>query len=156
MQPTNNEDKLKWCEYGEETEKSFLNTFSNDQVMVEINPEKSTNKFTHDFIITLPADLKTVRTRFRTASRYGIPPMSAITLNRKDVDRYSELYPNIIIIFDVDYGDYKKTCYATLSSIKNIIGAGKAKLHYYQNRINDSKNAQCSYVLDAEWFEDVL
>jgi len=156
MKPINNEDKLKWCEYGEETERNFINTFSNEQVVVELNPEKVTNKFTHDFIITLPADLKTIRTRFRTSGRYGIASTSAITLNKKDVDRYSELYPNIIIIFDIDYGDYKKICYATLSNIKNIIGEGKAKLHQYKNRVNDPNNAQCSYVLDAEWFEDVL
>tara|TARA_R110002124_G_scaffold281295_1_gene455388 strand:+ start:46 stop:516 length:471 start_codon:yes stop_codon:yes gene_type:complete len=156
MKPINNEDKQKWCEYGEETEKDFIDSFSNDQVSVSLNPDKVTDKFTHDFIITLPADLKTVRTRFRTSGRYGVPSTSAITLNKKDVDRYGELYPNIIIIFDIDYGDYKKTCYVTLSSIKNIIAEGKAKLHYYNSRVNDSNNAQCSYVLDAEWFEDVL
>ena len=156
MKHISNENKIKWCEYGEETEKSFIDTFSNDQVVVKLNPEKAINKFTHDFVITLPADLKTVRTRFRTSDRYGVPSTSAITLNKKDVDRYSNLYPNIIIIFDIDFGDYKKICYATLSNIKTIIAEGKAKLHYYKNRVNDPHNAQCSYVLDAEWFEDVL
>ena len=43
-----------------------------------------------------------------------------------------------------------------IQGIKNIIAEGKAKLHYYNSRVNDSNNAQCSYVLDAEWFEDVL
>lgn len=155
IQPINNEDKHKWCEYGEESENTFLHEFNSKQVYVKLNPEKVTNKFTHDFIITLPADLKTIRTRFYTSDRYGVPSRSAITLNNKDVSRYSSLYPNIVIIFDVDYGDYKRICYCTLSTIKNIILEGNAKLHHYQNRIQDPHNAQSSYVLDAEWFEEL-
>ena len=151
-----NQDKQSWCYAGEGAEYSFLSKMLTGRLSVMANPEKSSNKFTHDFYLVMPCDLKTIRTRFRTADRYGIDPFSAITLNKKDVDRYSELYPHIVIIFDVDYGDYKRLCYAPLRQIKKAISSGHAKLHTYKERINDTQgNAKESYVIDSRWFTEV-
>ena len=102
----------------------------------------------------VPCDLKTIRTRFNTSDKYGISPFTAFTLNKKDVDRYSEKYPHIIIIFDIDYGDYKTLRYATLREIQRTIGLGKAKLHTYLHRVGDnSGNAKESWVMDSKWFK---
>lgn len=149
----NTEDKKAWCEAGAKSEMLFTEKMLDSGFGVMCNPAKKGDPYTHDFYLTLPSDLKTIRTRFRTADRYGIPPFSAITLNVKDVDRYIKLYPHIVIIFDVDYGDYKRLCYAPLRQIYDLIKSGKAVRHIYQNRVDDKLgNARDSYVLDAEWF----
>jgi hypothetical protein len=60
------------------------------------------------FLSLCRADLKTIRTRFKTADRYGLDSKTALTIYKKDVDRYSEKYPNIIGILDIDYGDLQR------------------------------------------------
>jgi hypothetical protein len=121
-----------------------------------LNPAKARDRYTHDIFVTLPGDLKTIRTRFNTASRYGIDPRSAITLNVKDVERYQRLYPTIVIVFDVRFADYSRLCYATLRQIALAIKSGKARRHEYQGRVGDTQgNATASWVLDAEWFPEL-
>ena len=151
--PESNEDKQSWCEHGALAEVEFAGPLLGSGCSVFANPAKVENPYIHDLYMVVPADLKTIRTRFRTASRYGIDPRTAITLNKKDVDRYTEKYPHINIIFDIDYGDFKTVRYATLRQIQKAISSGKAQLHVYQNRIDDNKgNAKESYVMDALWF----
>ena len=156
LRPESNEDKAAWCEYGDKTEVEFVSKMLASKCSVFMNPAKEENKFTHDFFIVMPSDLKTIRTRFRTADRYGIPSHSAITLNKKDVDRYSDKYPHIIIIFDVKYEDFSRVCYAPIRDIKKAIRRGVAKLHTYTNRVNDTQgNAKESWVLDSMWFKEI-
>lgn len=153
MIPASNEDKQAWCKQAEANETVLAGPLLGGGCAVFMNPAKAENKFTHDVFAVFPADLKQIRTRFNTADRYGVPAKTAFTLNKKDVDRYTKKYPNIILIFDIDYGDYQTVCYATLHDIKKAIRSGAAKLHTYQNRINDTQgNARESYVLDARWF----
>jgi hypothetical protein len=147
-----NEDKAAWCELGARAEEDFAGPAFNSRCAVFMNPAKIENKYSHDVFAVMPADLKTVRTRFETADRYGVNPRSAITLNLKDVQRYSELYPNILIIFDVDFGDYKRKCYISLHELKRGIAGGKFKIHRYLHRDGGDGNATESYVIDAEKF----
>lgn len=151
----NNEDKEAWCNLGSKAEVRFAGpNFSGVSVLQ--NPAKAENKYTHDFYMLMPADIKTIRTRFNTSDRYGIPSYSAFTLNKKDVDRYKKLYPHIIVIFDIEFADFKTLRYAPLREIHRAIALGKAPLHEYQNRINDSNgNAKESYVMDAMWFREL-
>tara|TARA_R110000803_G_scaffold139118_1_gene205797 strand:- start:44 stop:520 length:477 start_codon:yes stop_codon:yes gene_type:complete len=154
--PSNNQDKSAWCEYGDKTEVEFVSKMLSSSCSVFMNPAKAENKYTHDFFIVMPSDLKTIRTRFRTSDRYGIKSHSAITLNKKDVDRYVDKYPHIIIIFDVKYDDFSRLCYAPIRDIQKAIARGVAKLHTYNERVNDnSGNAKESYVLDSMWFKEL-
>jgi hypothetical protein len=147
------QDKQAWCEAGALAETKIAGPLLPRGGALMLNPAKRYDKYTHDLFITLPSDLKTIRTRFNTAHRYGIDPRSAITLNVKDIERYAEHYPNIVLVFDVDFGDYKRFCYSHLREIQRAIKAGAAKLHTYRERVNDTQgNAKASYVLDAEWF----
>ena len=151
-----NEDKQTWCNRGVEAEERFAGPAFSSGCAVFQNPAKLENKYSHDMFFVSPSDLKTIRTRFLTAGRYGFDPKTAITLNQKDVVRYSEKYPHIIIVFDIDYGDFKSTRYAQLSDIKRAIKTGFAKLHTYQHRVGDTHgNAKDSYVLDALWFREL-
>jgi hypothetical protein len=151
-----NQDKSAWCGLGEEAESRFAGRAFRSGCAVYMNPMKAVDKFTHDLMMVMPADLKTIRTRFNTADRYGIDPKTAFTLNKKDVVRYVEKYPNIILVFDIDYGDFKSIRYAPLREIRRAIKSGVAKLHVYQQRMDDqSGNAKESWVMDAMWFQEL-
>lgn len=155
MRSESNEDKKAWCEYGDQIEVEFVSKMLASKCSVFMNPAKSESKVTHDLFIVMPSDLKTTRTRFRIADRYGILSHSAITLNKKDVDRYADIYPHIII-FDVKYEDFSCVCYAPIREIKKAIRRGVAKLHTYINRVNDTQgNAKESWVLDSMWFKEI-
>lgn len=154
--PLDNEDKQAWCNLGERAEKRFAGPLFSGGVAIFANPEKLSNPFTHDLFITHPADLKTIRTPFLTSEKYGISPHTAITLNVKDVQRYVELYPRIIIIFDIEFEGFKSIRYAGLHEILRAIKTGVAKIHTYKNRVNDDQgNAKASYVLNALWFAEL-
>lgn len=151
-----NEDKDVWCRRGEEAEQRFAGPALPCGGAVFANPAKLHDKYTHDLFIVLPADLKTIRTQFRTASRYGIPPESAITVNKKDIDRYMSLYPHIVLVFDIDFPGFRSRRYAPLADIVKAIKRGHARLHTYNNRVDDERgNAKESYVLDALWFREL-
>lgn len=150
-----NEDKQAWCEAGQQAEVRFAGPLFSGVSILQ-NPAKSLDKYTHDFYMMVPSDLKTIRTRFNTADRYGIQAATAFTLNKKDVDRYKEKYPHIIIIFDIDYGDYKTLRYAPLREIQRAIFYDKAKLHTYIHRVGDTAgNAKESWVMDSKWFREL-
>jgi hypothetical protein len=164
-----NEDKLAWCEkYGEQTENEFcVSRLYELDVLGYLNPEKKHNKYVHDLFLVLKADLKTVRTPlFKAQELYDIDPQYAVTFNLKDANRYKELYPNIVVVFDVmwdkescsmDIGGrtysvepMHKTFAGLLGNVKNAIIASGSKKITYRNRINDSAgNAKESYVFDV-------
>ena len=148
-----NEDKSAWCELGDEQEKAFLIKAFEAGLIVFRNPSKLEDKYAHDMFLGFPCDLKTVRTSFRTADRYGIDPRYAVTLNEKDVDRYSQKYPHIVILFDIKFENgYEGLHYAALDRILAAIKRGIIKRHEYLARVNDTQgNAKASYVLDARW-----
>jgi hypothetical protein len=154
--PDNLQDKLAWCEYGEIKENEFVSSISIDGVDVIKNPDKSRNKLSHDLLAQFPSDLKTVRTIFRTADRYGLDPDYTIGLNRKDVEHYSRKYPNIIILFDIEFDKFKGIKMASLDRILRLIHFG-APEHFYLGRKDDSDgNAKSSFLFDLRLFDTLI
>ena len=152
------ENKLDWCKAGEIAENNFLAKMLKARIGIFANPAKSTDPYTHDMYMVLPADLKTCRTPFRTSDRYGFDPKTAITIDKKDIDRYSKLYPNIMVIFDVSYEEFgfERLCYAPLKQLVAYVNTERAKHHVYLKRKNDTKgNAKDCYVMDSMWFQEI-
>lgn len=177
---------MRWCREGEIYEQLFVEKMNlHSHISIQINPEKTKNPMAPD--LWVPGyglcDLKAQRTPFFTASRYGISPSEAITLNMKDVIRYRELYPEIGIFFWINWQnneasngrfkpvDYKWGVYfATIKDVLSLIDTGVAKTHEYQHRkqpegegselqslgMNKEKNATKSFVLDCNWLHPVI
>lgn len=161
----NNEDKLAWCEYGEKTEHLF-----SQQKLFElglaghVNLEKKTNPYTHDLFVQFPVDLKTVTTPlFMSQEMYNLDPQYTVTFNHKDAVRYKNLYPNIIIVFDVNWQELTKeingkvytvapmniTVAGFISDVSRAVRKCGNKKIIYKNRIDDQLgNAKESWVFD--------
>jgi hypothetical protein len=136
MEGVRKDDKQKWCEHGRELEDEFVLRQRFVDVLIGINPDKDSNPFTYDMRIDLPCDLKSTKTPWRKAQEmFGIDPMYAVSINQKDLRRYARLYPNIVIVFDVDYPDYKATHWATLDMFRIMLEGGDMALHQYGARI---------------------
>ena len=170
----NTEDKLSWCEeFGEEKETNFLLQRNFAGTTLWINPDKVNNKYANDFVVHFPSDLKTVRTPlFMANEMYGIDPQYAVTFNVKDGKRYAELYPNIIVVFDIRWEepknqmDIKGNLYRVepmelvvagfLKDIKNAILASDTQKIGYKRRVNDTQgNAKESFVFDARHLQQL-
>ena len=160
------EDKLTWCKKGEHDEAVFaVGRLFQLGLAGHINPEKLTNKYTHDLFVQFKSDLKTVRTPlFKSQQLYGIDPQYAVTFNLKDGERYAKLYPNIVVIFDVKWEQTSmeiggqrysvKPMHQTYAGFLNdirkaIMKAGNRKIEYAR-RVDDSiGNAKASWVFDV-------
>jgi hypothetical protein len=160
------ENKLAWCESGAKSEEEFVKSMRFNGLGFAMNADKAFDPYTNDLTIKCRSDLKSVRTPlFKAKGLYGLDPQYAITFNVKDGKRYKELYPNILVVFDVkweqlEWTDREGFVYTvepmhqvymgSLTSIRQaIIKAGK-KLHAYQRRVDDRQgNAKDSYVFDV-------
>lgn len=162
------EDKLAWCEeYGIKAELAFaVRQMHEIGLPTFLNPEKVDNKYSHDLCTIFPTDLKSVGTPlFKAKELYGIDPQYAVTFNVKDGKRYKDLYPNIIVLFDVHWDQIcSMTIGDRLYSVKPmhevyagflsdiraaIIKSGNHRIEYAR-RINDtSGNAKDSFVFDV-------
>jgi hypothetical protein len=162
------EDKLAWCEkFGTENELNFAISKMHDVGLpTYVNPAKKTDKYTHDLFTIFPSDLKTVKTPlFKAKELFDIDPQFAVTFNLKDGLRYTKLYPNIIVIFDVEWKDQcsmiiggnkyevqpmHQIHVGFLKDIKNAIIKNGNKKITYSKRVNDNKgNAKESFVFDV-------
>ena len=148
--PDDNENKLEWCAYGEQLELDFINNHTFKDTVLCMNPEKDSNKFTFDMRINFPCDLKSRNTPWRLSQElFGISPTYAVTIDQKDLQRYMKLYPNICIVFDIDYPDYKAIHFGFIFDFLKMLE--EKTLHKHQNisRINDTKgNAKFCYIFD--------
>ena len=162
-------NKQAWCEeYGEKIERSFcVDRLYDIGLTGFINLEKKKNIYAHDMFTVFQSDLKTVRTPFFKAwEKFEIDPQYAVTINMKDMQRYKELYPNIVVVFDVlwdekickkfiegvEYGvkPMHKTYAGFIQDIRAAVIAGGNKKVEYQGRVNDTGgNAKASYVFDV-------
>ena len=162
-------NKLAWCEeYGDKIERSFCVDRLYDLGLTGfMNLEKKQNVYAHDMFSVFPADLKTVRTPFfKSWEKFEIDPQYAVTINMKDIQRYKELYPNIVVVFDVlwdekickkfiegvEYGvkPMHKTYAGFIQDIRSAVVACGNKKVEYQGRVNDTGgNAKASYVFDV-------
>lgn len=171
MRPVSNEDKRAWCEeFGLKTESEFCRwAFMSLDMPVAVNPAKRTDPYTFDLIYDgNPADLKTVRTPFyRAQALYKLDPQYTVTFNTKDGLRYRELYPDIKVLFDVQWGEGMKyqprtdslavtvepmrlVAVGTLPQIRQAIKDSGSCRHEYQARTFDqSGNAKESWLLDV-------
>lgn len=155
------EDKAAWCEAGAKAEVEFARRLRKFGFSGGINIEKDDDPFAHDLFVTVPSDLKTVRTPlFMARELYGLDPQYTVTFNVKDGQRYAKLYPNILVIFDVkwdvtEWNDKKvepmhRTYAGFLSDIRRAIKAAGVQKIRYQRRISDTGgNAKESFVFDV-------
>lgn len=167
------EDKSYWCKaYGPDVELPFAQSLQNFGLVGALNPLKESDPYTHDLSVTFPSDLKTVRTpMFKAQELYGIDPQFAVTFNRKDMRRYMQLYPNIVVFFDVKWSgcrasfggkthrvqDMRLLAAGFLSDIQRAIIADGLHKHTYQRRVNDtSGNAKESWVFDIRRLHQVF
>lgn len=168
----NNEDKLAWCAYGEETEHVFSQQRLFDLGLAgHVNLEKKTNPYTHDLFVQFPVDLKTVTTPlFMAWEMYDLDPQYTVTINHKDVTRYKQLYPNILIMFDVNWKELSKeingnvytvapmttTVAGFVSDVRRAVQKCGNKKITYKNRIDDnSGNAKESWVFDIRHLHQI-
>lgn len=151
MESVRKDDKQAWCEHGRMLEDEFVLRQRFDDVLIGINPAKDDNPFTYDMRIDMPCDLKSAKTPWRKSwEMFGIDPRHAVSINQKDLRRYARLYPNIVILFDVDYPEYKAVHWATLDMMRMMREGGDMALHQYGARVDDTQgNAKASYVFDV-------
>lgn len=145
-----NQDKSAWCRAGERAEADFLATRQIAGVGLSWNPVKQTDRYAHDYVAMIPVDLKTMKTPWRKSQElFGIPSDNAVSINQKDLSRYAELYPNIIIYLDVEYTG--KLFSLTLSRARRLIAEGRAHRHEYLERKNDNAgNAKVSFIFNTD------
>lgn len=160
------ENKQAWCSNAEADERAFaVNRLFDLGLAGGVNVGKRTNKYTHDLFVNFPADLKSVRTPlFKAKEHFGIDPQYAVTFNLKDQQRYSELYPNIVVIFDVNWSTTVKeiggqvyrvepmheTFAGFLRDIHNAVVAADWQQIIYSRRVDDTAgNAKSSWVFDV-------
>ena len=90
--PINNQDRFAYYKLGERYENKFVDICKAHNIDAGINPEKETNPYAPDLIMNgKVSDLKTQTLPFfKSKEKFNIPPEDAITLNRKDVERYKK------------------------------------------------------------------
>lgn len=160
------EDKKAWCSAAEAQERAFaVNRLFDLGLSGAVNVEKRADPFTHDLFVNFPADLKSVSTPlFKAQELYGIDPQYAVTFNIKDGKRYAEKYPNIIVIFDINWAETEKemsgqmyrvnkmheTYAGFLDDIRRAIRLDGNKQIEYSRRVDDTNgNAKASWVFDV-------
>lgn len=176
----NTEDKQKWCKEGELLEQAFVKNIvpliGRDII---INPEKATNPYAIDLLDRENnkfADLKSQNTPFFTCGIFvymknniHYDPTYTMTFNKKDYERYKILYPDCDIYVCINWMQlkYKNICVKPLNGVwrahfpamAGLIERDKVKLHEYDHRKDDNRNAQLSYLFDLrdqEIFERLL
>jgi hypothetical protein len=160
------ENKQDWCASAIPQENAFaINRLFDLGLSGNINLSKKTDVYTHDLFISFPSDLKSVQTPlFKAKELFGIDPQYAVTFNKKDAVRYRNLYPNIIVVFDINWketqADLGGTIYRVnpmhmtvagfLSDIRRAIVKSGTKTIEYRRRVDDqSGNAKESWVFDS-------
>ena len=90
--PINNQDRFAYYKLGEKYEDKFVEICKAHNIDADITPEKKTNPYAPDLIMNgKVSDLKTQTLPFFKSEKiYNIPPEDAISLNRKDVERYKK------------------------------------------------------------------
>lgn len=164
--PPSTEDKHAWCAIGEAEEQQFVNSrLPALNLHGTINPAKLADKYAHDLLIQIPADLKAQRTPlFLARELFNLDPQFAVTFNDKDGVRYSRLYPNILIVFDVRWTNTSKeiggklrtvepihtTRCGFLADVRRAIMEDGCRHVTYKRRLNDGAgNARRSWVFDV-------
>jgi hypothetical protein len=166
-----NEDKGWWVEAWRAAEDVFVeNVAPYLGLAAAINPTKASDPYAPDLIVAGSlADLKCQSTPFfRARELYGLDPRFVVTFNRKDYERYRELYPEVVVYFWVAWTTAEKVIGGRTFSVEPMRGVwrvpfaalneridrGEAPLHAYRQRVGDTKgNALDSFLFDLNSFE---
>lgn len=160
----NTQDKAFWCKAGETLEASFVGLHGN-YLNYSINPAKKIDSYAPDLVnldTNRLADLKVQQMPFFKAKQlYGIEPTYAVVFNEKDRLRYERYYPDIEIVYWIDWVAVKADIRGRIFEVTPFKGVFRASfremvkyldtlaIHYYQQRVADELgNAKGSYVLD--------
>ena len=160
------EDKIAWCNHGAVKEIDFANSRLFDIGLAgHINLAKKNDPYTHDLFVQFPVDLKSVTTPlFKAQELYGLDPQYTVTFNHKDALRYKEKYPNILVLFDINWETLDKeignhvyhvgpmhiTVAGFLSDISRAVKQSGMHKIEYKNRVDDTVgNAKISWVFDV-------
>jgi hypothetical protein len=161
------EDKRWWCKHGQQLEVAFVDNCARIGLRARINPDKATNVYAPDLIVNdCLADLKAQTTPFFSARQYGMNPRFTVTFNRKDFERYRELYPDLVVYFwinwqtlawrDINVKPLSAVFRSPFDRIASLVTSGGAVEHQYRRREDDrSGNARSSFLIDARSLEFV-
>lgn len=143
-----------WIQRGLEYEDFFCEHVApRVNLHAEINPDKAENKYAPDLMVNtnILADLKVQRMPFYSSTGYGFNPDRTVTFNKKDLVRYLSFYPEILVIFHVDFYSTKGIWLADIPLIQKLIAEGKSVEHVYKSRVSDpSSNGKSSYLLSLD------
>lgn len=157
------ENKSWWVKEWRSAEEEFVGLAQKSNLNIQINPAKEIDVYAPDLLIDnkLLGDLKCQRAPFFSSGRYGMNPQTCVTFNRKDYERYSRLYRDIIIIFWVKWETLSYKLGGRIIEVNPLEGFWWARfeklskliedapLHAYKRRINDkSGNAKDSFLID--------
>lgn len=159
--PMDTEKKSWWLSYGESLEQAFVGICTQKlNINAEINPAKSEDPTAPDLLFEgRIADLKVQNTPFFSAQTYGMDPRFTVTFNRKDYERYLNNYPDIGVIFWVNWTQlswknysvepFNQVYAASIQKIRSFVESGAAE-HSYIHRQNDELgNAKSSFLFDV-------
>lgn len=151
------QDKAYWVRRGRELEQLFHSTVHIEGCGVSFPTAKIDDPYGHDFLLTRPMDLKVQAEPFYTAEeRFGIPPRYAISINLKDLQRYTTMYPNIVFVVVVLFEGDMEIRQMTLHRARELVANKSAKRHEYKNRKGDqSGNAKVSYIFDLRDLDEI-
>lgn len=179
---TDTELKQWWCQHGEQLEHEFIQIMTGvfRNFKIEINPKKFTDPTAPDLKMKAKngislGDLKSQRTPFFSAGKYGLDPQFTFTFNVKDYHRYIELYDDLNLLIWVKWEQTEMTLgsqeiklypmnsiyHMTLKQLVAFIEENNSPIHHYKRRPVDTKsshplsgmvdskgNATSSYLID--------
>ena len=163
--PASTENKSEWIRLGNQYENEFCKLMNKRHYRCEINPAKVADPYGPDLLVNgRIAELKTRRTPFFMAGKLGVPPESAITINRKDIDRYLPVNPGMNVYFWVywaaqeRYGiEVPEVCGVWVTRVDKLARlCDKAPVHAYQNRCGEDGNKKESYVINLKDMRQVI
>jgi hypothetical protein len=160
----NLQDKSHWCTDGESMEQSFVRRIG-FSLGLEINPVKIYDPYVPDLVYSGSnklADLKSQHSPFfKAGDFFNIDPTFAVVFNLKDKSRYEQHYPDIDIIYYIDWVAVSADINGKIYKVQPLHGVYRisfgslvnllrfAPVHSYGQRRFDTKgNAKESYVLD--------
>lgn len=151
------QDKAYWVKRGQELEKLFHETVHIVGCASSFPTAKIDDPYGHDFLLTRPMDLKVQIEPFRKAYElYKIPVEYAISINKKDLHRYTDLYPNIVFVVVVLFGGEVEIRQMTIQRARALVDKGSAHEHFYKNRRKDIYgNAASSFIFDLRDLDEI-
>ena len=161
------ERKDLWVEIGRQKEDEFVEFMKVERpdLKVEINPDKHLNVYVPDLLINgILCDLKTQETPFFKSA----DPRFTVTFNHKDYVRYKEKYPEIYVVFWVNWKVTEKKIRGETYTVEPLVGVWACSMdtierltkqnafrHQYLRRINDAVNAKESYLIDVRELKQI-